>query len=272
MSCEPRIFQNLSGSGPQGRVLLEDPVDEAPRALRDSATLAIVGRELVLARLDLPEQVALVLREERQLADDHDEEDDAARPDVGRLALVRLLLREVGAHVLGRAALHRQLLILRAARREPEINDLDVVVSLLVDQNIVELQVSVDDVEAVHVSHSADDLLENMSCLRLREPQQRLPLLQAVEEVLAVAELHDEMHMRPGVDDFVEAHYVRVAQVCQDEDFSMKRQLRVLLLQILLLIDLERDHVARLPVDAPLDNGEGALPNLQADLELGNFK
>jgi hypothetical protein len=45
-----------------------------------------------------------------------------------------------------------------------------------------------------------------------------------------------------------------------------------LLLKILLIVDLERDNVIRLSMDASFDTGEGALTNLKTDLEIMNLE
>lgn len=260
---DPRVIEDLLGCGPFARVFVEDSYDEILHGLRDgSAFLVVVVGEAVFSCLYFPEQVTFVLCEERQLANDEDEEDDAASPDISRLAVVCLLLGEVGAHVLRSAALHRQLLVLAAPSCESEVNDLDVVSLLLVDEHVVQLEVAMDNVQLVHVSHGADDLAEDGSSLLFWESLKRLPFLEAVVQVLPMAKLHDEVHVRPRVNDLEEAHDVGMPQVRQYVNLPMKSKGCAFLLQVLLLVNLESNHVIGLAMDAPLHARKGALANL----------
>lgn len=269
MTLQPGILEQLGSRGPLAWIFLEDSHDEILHALRDSAAIfVVVVRELVLAGLDLAEEVAFVLCEEGQLANDHNEEDDAACPNVGGLALIRLLLRQIRAHILWCSALHGQFFVFSAPCRKPKINDLDFVAALLIYQYVVELQVAVDHVQAVHVSHSADDLAEDGGCLGLGEALQGLALLDAVVQVLADAELHDEVDVGAGVDHFVKSHDVGVAEVCEDVDLAVECQRCALLLQVLLFVYFECDNVVSLAMHTSLDGGEGALADLQPNLEV----
>ena len=69
-----------------------------------------------------------------------------------------------------------------------------------VDQDVVELEVSVHDVSLVQVSDSRYHLPEYRPALLLRQPHLLL-LLDVVVEGLSIAELHDEVDVHPGVDD-----------------------------------------------------------------------
>lgn len=198
MGFNPGVLQDLCGGRPLGCVFREDSLDEALDSWgHKSAFAVVIVWYLVSTGLDLAVQVALVLGKERQLAHYHNEEDDSAGPNICRLPVIRLLLRQVRAHVLRRAALHRQLLILLASGRKPKINQLDFVPALLVYQNVVKFEVTVHYVDAVHVGHRADNLLENVGSLCLWKSHQWFPFLQAVVEIFAIAELHDEVHVRP---------------------------------------------------------------------------
>lgn len=91
-------------------------------------------------------------------------------------------------------------------------------------------------------------------------------------EALAFAELHDQMHMSSAVDDLVQADYVLVINHRQDVDLSVERVRRLLVLQILLLIDLQCHCVTSPLVSSPGDGGERTLSYLQRDLEVGDFE
>ena len=129
-----------------------------------------------------------------------------------------------------------------------------------------------DHIQAVHVSHGADNLAEDGGCLGLGEALQGLALLDAVVQVLADAELHDEVDVGTRVDHFVKSHDVGVAEVGEDVDLAVEGKRRTFLLQILLFVYFERNDVVGLAMHASLDGGEGALTNLQPNLEVMNLE
>ena len=82
-------------------------------------------------------------------------------------------------------------------------------------------------------------------------------------KVLAVAELHDQMDMGPGVNDLIQAHDVLMLQVGQNVYLSMHSYRSLLVIKVFLLIDFKSYRVAGRAMDAPFDGGEGSRTNLK---------
>ena len=79
-----------------------------------------------------------------------------------------------------------------------------------------------DDVVRVHVLHRTDYLGEDVGALLLRQLLVRLSLLQVMEEVRALTQLHHEVHMGPHVDHFVQSHDIRMVEHRQNVDFLVQ--------------------------------------------------
>jgi hypothetical protein len=101
-------------------------------------------RELKLARLYLPVQVLLVLPKEGQLPRQQYKENDTEGPHVRGMAIVVTFARDVRVHVVGGPAEQSQFLLSSGLDAEPEIYNLDSILITWIDQNIVELEVSMD--------------------------------------------------------------------------------------------------------------------------------
>ena len=124
----------------------QDPLSSDPLGLIDLenlfekmtdfvvADLCWNGREL--ATLDLTEQVLLELSKKWQLAYEDDVQDDATCPDICSLAVVRHLPDQIRVHVVRRATVDRQLLVLAGFKAEPKINDFNLF-CLHVHQDVV---------------------------------------------------------------------------------------------------------------------------------------
>ena len=78
----------------------------------------------------------------------------------------------------------------------------------------------------------------------------------------ALTQLHDEMDLRPLIDDFMQFHDVRVPQFRKCVDLSVNCLCCRLVLQILLFICLDRNHVLRHFMLGPSHNCKGALADL----------
>jgi hypothetical protein len=63
-----------------------------------------------------------------------------------------------------------------------------------------------------------------------------------------------------------------VAEVGEDVDLAVECKRCTLLLQVLLFVYFERNDVVGLAMHASLDGGEGALTNLQPNLEVMNLE
>lgn len=127
------------------------------------------------------------------------------------------------------------------------------------------------DVDAVHIGHRANDLSVDECCLLLRQALLR-PSLDVMVEVPASAELHDEVHLRSAIDDFIQSHDVLVPQVGEHVYLPVKGSRSLLHLQVPLFVSLQSQYVARGFVDASLHHGVGARADFQPDIELLDVK
>jgi len=76
------------------------------------------------------------------------------------------------------------------------------------------------------------------------------------------------MHLGTLIHNLVQFHNVRMPQVGQRIDLAVDGLLGLTILEVLFVVRLDRDHVLRLFVGGSPHDGEGALSNLEADLEL----
>lgn len=183
--------------------------------------MPVVARPLVLCVLDAPEQVRFKLGEEWHPSGQQIEENDAKRPDVGSLTVRRPLARQVWVHVMRRSAEVGQPLIWLTLGREAEVDELDLVIAT--NEDVVELHVAVDDGALVHVGGCLKQLAEDVPRARFPDALIRL-LLRVLDEVvktLALAELHDEVHVRTAVNDFMQGNDILVLNHCEYVDLSV---------------------------------------------------
>ncbi|KAB0370406.1 hypothetical protein FD755_018368, partial [Muntiacus reevesi] len=160
---QPRVAEDLVDVQAPGDVRLQHPVDEVLALARQ-----VLGAREVHAVLLLDAQhlldVGVVVRHG---AADHDVEDDAQAPDVVHLGL--------------------------AALGEAEVGQLDV--EVLVEEEVLALEVSVDDVQVVAVLDGRGQLVELLaSIVFLQGP----PGLDELEEVALDPELHDDVDLAIG--------------------------------------------------------------------------
>lgn len=97
---------------------------------------------------------------------------------------------------------------------QAEIYDLDVFV--VVEEEVLRLEVSVDDVQLVDIFYASVDLLEKLACLVFLEPSVRHNV---VKELSAARVLHDQVELLGGLDDFIELDNVGVPDQLQNVDF-----------------------------------------------------
>mmetsp|Transcript_37113 Transcript_37113/g.114351 ORF Transcript_37113/g.114351 Transcript_37113/m.114351 type:complete len:216 (-) Transcript_37113:478-1125(-) len=145
--------------------------------------LPVILREGVPAGAHAAEDLVLRAAHEGRVAAEQHVHDDAEAPEVR--GLVVLAGEHLGGDVVGRARLRRQHLALLELAGEAEVDDLqDVALDGLCRQEdkVLRLQVSVGDVQPVHVAHSSEDLLHDHGRLALREAA---GLEDAVEELAA---------------------------------------------------------------------------------------
>ena len=67
-----------------------------------------------------------------------------------------------------------------------------------------------DHIIGMHILNSTDNFFENVCCLILGQSRLRLPFLDGMEQIGALAELHDQMNLGSSVYHLIQAHDVRV--------------------------------------------------------------
>ena len=87
-------------------------------------------------------------------------------------------------------------------------------------------------------------------------------------QVPALAQLHDQVDVSPGVDDLVQSHDVVVSHVRQDVDLPMQGKGSRFLQEILLVVDFEGYRMLRLLMDRSLDCGKRPLADLETNGEV----
>eukprot|EP00672_Neobodo_designis_P022365 CAMPEP_0174850216 /NCGR_PEP_ID=MMETSP1114-20130205/19102_1 /TAXON_ID=312471 /ORGANISM="Neobodo designis, Strain CCAP 1951/1" /LENGTH=523 /DNA_ID=CAMNT_0016084655 /DNA_START=308 /DNA_END=1876 /DNA_ORIENTATION=- len=246
---EPRVLHHLLQPEALRRVDDDELRDQVLRALGE------VSRHAEVATLDLVEERVLVGVIEGEVAGEHHEEDDAARPRVGLEAVVPALLEHLGGDVVGGAAhgLEQRRAVGRLEVRQAEVGDLQVVV--LVEEEVLGFDVAVRDALRVAVTHAGDKLLEEPPGGGLVEA---LGLDDAVEELAALDHLEHHVDVVGGLHHLAQVHDVRVVEALHDGDLALELLLEVLARQLLLVDDLDGPLLARLVVGGELHLGEGA--------------
>ena len=84
----------------------------------------------------------------------------------------------------------------------------------------------------------------------------------------ALTQLHDKVHLRPLINDFMQFHDVRVPQVRKRVNLFMDGICCLLILQILFIIRLDRDYVLRHFMLSSSHYRKGALANLETYLKI----
>ena len=184
---DPRVLQSLLSRGALLRVVGQQRADEALAVLRDGLPDAVVERVLALA--NLLHDVLVGLAVEGRHSGKEDVGDDTSGPDVALMVVV--LVENLGGDVVGRAQLLVKVTVGVVDKGSAEVDDLDLIELLvLLEQDILGLQVTVDDVGLVAVVDAGEHLLHEDGTVSLAE----LATLQdLVEELSALADLGDEV-------------------------------------------------------------------------------
>lgn len=159
---EPLVVQQVLGCGPGVVVHVEAPLEDVEVLARDLLVVDVVG-----APLDPPVEVIVSLASEGEAAVQEGVEQHSCGPDICRWAGVLDLGDDLGRHVGRRAAEHPDLLVIRNASREAEVDELHVLV--LVEEDVLQLDVSVGNALAVAVLQGHEDLAEDAAGLFLIE-------------------------------------------------------------------------------------------------------
>ena len=146
--------------------------------------------KLKLPCLNLPVQVLFVLSKKGQLSREENKQDDAKGPHVSRMAIVITFARDIRVHVVGGPAEQSQFLFGSGFDAEAKIYNLDSILFTWIDQNIVELEISMNDVVVVQVCHSINQLSKYHPAELLRQSLALL-LLDVMIQAFSVAHFHD---------------------------------------------------------------------------------
>mmetsp|Transcript_131636 Transcript_131636/g.366847 ORF Transcript_131636/g.366847 Transcript_131636/m.366847 type:complete len:618 (-) Transcript_131636:115-1968(-) len=186
---DPLVVQGLLGRVAVPRVHLQHHADQILRILRDVLPVCSVERKVAQAYLG--EHLGVSLAKEGWVATQHHIHDDAATPYVAELVV--LAREHLGRNVIWRARLCRQHLAFLELAREAEIDDLEDVLLdgvLRCEQEVLGLEITVADVQLVHVVDRSQHLLHDDGRLALLEVAL---LYDAVEELPAGAELRHQV-------------------------------------------------------------------------------
>ena len=104
----------------------------------------------------------------RKLSRQNSEEENSESPDVGRWTTIFSFTDNLGCHIRWSTTEYLDLLIVWDTSREPEIDDLDVII--VVQQQIFKLDVSVGDASRMTVFQSLQNLLEYSLGIPLFKP------------------------------------------------------------------------------------------------------
>ena len=156
--------------------------------------------------VEQPVQVRLVERHRRR---HHREENHSESPRVRDHRIVRSLLDDLRRRVRGAPAVRLAHLVTVA--REPEVAQFHV--DVLCKQYVFALEVAVRDAVHVAVIDGVTQLPEQPLRLRLA---QHAVLVDVVQEVAAVRQLHDDVQLRAHLHSVVQLDDVDVVEVRQD--------------------------------------------------------
>mmetsp|Transcript_14336 Transcript_14336/g.27474 ORF Transcript_14336/g.27474 Transcript_14336/m.27474 type:complete len:243 (-) Transcript_14336:267-995(-) len=241
------MLQNLGYrralSGVDGEDLLE-------KVLHISAE---VRGELVLARHNLLSQMMQLQLVERQMPGQHCKQDDAARPDVHRLALVAVLLEHLGGHEVGGATEgveHAVVLVRVRQRTQPKVGNHEL--AFLVHQQVLRLEVPVSNALGVAPRQPVQQPLEVRARLRLLHLPPRLPHLPAPEQ------LQHEVDVIVGGEHLLQVHNARVLDHLENGHLALQPH-DVVGAQALLLNDLHSEGFSSLQMRRHSNLSKGSL-------------
>ena len=139
-----------------------------------------------------------VISLERHCSEEESKQNNACTPEVSLEALVALISDDLWGNVGRCATLLKHGLSLFDRLGDAEIGYLDM--ALAVKQDVVQLDVSVQDLFRVDVANTLYDLLEENLCKRLLE---LFPFPHEVEQVTSSAQLHHQHDMSPRLEGLI---------------------------------------------------------------------
>lgn len=205
---EPGMGRDLGKRQPLRRVDSQQLGDKVPAGGRETRG------ELVLGLENQVKQPGVGVVVEGEVAAEQGVENDPNTPNVGLLAGVLVSLDHLRGRVGGRAAkgLHERARVEKVGKAK--VYDLDV--EILVQQDVLGLQISVDDVVGVTVVEGGDDLPEKPPGFLLLDP---LLAHNVVKELTTAGVLHHHVNFLGGINDIVEGGNVLVLEHLHNQDF-----------------------------------------------------
>jgi len=215
----------------------------------------------VLVQLLHRAEISNLVGFERHVSVKHSIQADSCAPDVYREALVPHVLHDLWCDVGRGAALFEEQFVLFDLPTNSEVTDLDV--AMAVQQDVVQLDVTMGDLLVVQVGDTFHDLAEHELSIFLSQ----LPALaDVVEEVTSWAELHNDHVMALGLESLEDFDVVGVAQPLQDIDLVHNLLLLALFLHEVHVDALDGDQLTRQAMQPQVDLSEGSLAQHLADL------
>ena len=179
---KPSVLEGLLSRRSLFSSVREEGADEALGVVRDLLPSAVLEGESTLT--DLLHDLLVGLTVEGRHAGEENKSDDAARPDIALVVIV--LVKNLRGDVVGRAELLVEVAVRVVHERGTEVDDLDLIELLVsLEQDVLRLQVTMDDVGLVAVVDARENLLHKDSSVTLAE----LSALQdLIEELTTLAD------------------------------------------------------------------------------------
>mmetsp|Transcript_100528 Transcript_100528/g.252013 ORF Transcript_100528/g.252013 Transcript_100528/m.252013 type:complete len:243 (+) Transcript_100528:1055-1783(+) len=216
-------------------------------------------------RLDIADDLRHSVALEGRVPGEQGVQDDSATPHVA-LLIVGGSAEYLGSHVVRGSADCLQVGLPGCESTcQAEVNQLDRALgegsAVLLDQEILEFEVTVHQALAMHVVHRLHDLHENVPCLRFAADP---PLLRhSCQEFAAPAQFHDDADLSLLHEPLVDPDNVRMVQGCMDLHLLIK--LRGVGHNVS-VHDLDHAFSVALPASCQAHGPEAALPEHLANL------
>mmetsp|Transcript_73652 Transcript_73652/g.159358 ORF Transcript_73652/g.159358 Transcript_73652/m.159358 type:complete len:451 (+) Transcript_73652:1224-2576(+) len=228
----------------------EKPRDEILDGLADEFRRAVAcGKDLLVKLCRL-----LIL--EGEVAADKGEENDPTAPEVAKGGHVAVAGNHLRCSVARRATGRLQELLIPEDVAQAEIYDFDTPV--LIEQEILWLQVTVDYVHGMDLLNTCNYLVEEAGCLGFLDTAVGDDV---IEQFATASVLHNEIQLPACLYDFIELDDVRVSDQLEDVHLSSNPLHICHLDNALLLQHLDRHSFAGQDVGAELHLAKGALAN-----------
>ena len=209
-------------------------------------------------------QVLHIVGLERDGTEEEGKQDDTRAPQVSLESLVALVPDDLGSNIGWCTTLLEHEFALFDRLRDAKVSNLDVTLSI--QKDVVQFDVSVQDFLRVNVADSFYNLLEEHLGQWLI---QLLPLSHEVQQIASCAELHDEHDVPSRLESLIQLDDRVVPQFEQDTDLVHDLGPLLLLRQVLLVDRFDSDQLSRKLVHTQVHFTESTSPkHLARSVEL----